>query len=239
MKSTPLKNKNILVTGATSGIGKEITKKLLQNKANVAFCGKSSKKLEKLTEETSQYKTKKFYKAFDIRVEEDIISFIKQSTKELGEIDILINCAGINSQRAKVESILTDELRKMVDVNMIAPFVFIREIYNQMIKRKSGTIINILSTVCRYSNEETASYTASKAGLDALTKVLRKEARQHNVKICSVYPGGVNTEFRSEPRPQYLSPEIVAESVCSMIELNSESCLDELTIRPMVEKNYS
>ncbi len=233
-----IENKNILITGATSGIGKEITKKLLSHKANIAFCGKSPEKLQALSRETEQYQSKQFYRAFDISDEESILSFIEDSRNSIGDIDILINCAGINSERANVESISTCELRKMIDVNLIAPFVFIREIYNQMIKRRSGTIINILSTVCRFSNEGIASYTASKSGLDALVKVLRKEARKHNVKICSVYPGGVNTGFRSEPRPQYLSPEIVAESVCSLIMLNSESCLDELVIRPVVETNF-
>ena len=233
-----IENKNILITGATSGIGKEITKKLLSHKANIAFCGKSPDKLEKLLKETEQYQSKQFFRAFDISNEDSIISFIADSTESLGSIDILINCAGINSERASVESISTSELRKMIDVNLIAPFIFIREIYRQMIKHRSGTIINILSTVCRFSNEGIASYTASKSGFDALIKVLRKEARQHNIKICSVYPGGVNTDFRSEARPQYLSPEIVAESVCSLIMLNKESCMDELVIRPIVETNF-
>ncbi len=234
-----LKNKNVLITGATSGIGRDITKRILQNQGNVACCGRSEAKLQTLMEENASFVGKQFYKAFDITREEDILTFIEEAGNAIGPIDILINCAGINSERAPVESISTQEFRRMIDVNLMAPFVFIREVYNQMIERQEGTIINILSTVCGFSNEGISAYTASKAGFDGFVKVLRKEARQNNVKVCSVYPGGVNTDFRSEPRPQYLSPAIVADSVLSVIQLNRESCMDELVIRPMVETNFS
>jgi NADP-dependent 3-hydroxy acid dehydrogenase YdfG len=234
-----LKDKNVLITGATSGIGRAIAQKLLEKNANVACCGQSEEKIKSLIDEHYSFNSKKIYKAFDIVNENEILTFIEESSAAIGEIDILINCAGVNSERANVESISTQKLRHMIDINMIAPFIFIREIYNQMINRKSGTIINVLSTVCRFSNEGIASYTASKAGLDAFVKVLRKEARQYNIKICSIYPGGVDTDFRTEPRPQYLSADIVADSVLSLIKLNNQSCMDELVIRPLVEKNYS
>jgi NADP-dependent 3-hydroxy acid dehydrogenase YdfG len=233
-----LKDKNILITGATSGIGREIALKLMAEAANCAMCGRSKTKMEHLINDSAEFNSKKYFETFDIRDDDKIFSFITKSKEVLGEIDILINCAGINSERADVENISVSELRKMIDVNFVAPFLFIQNIYKDMINKKDGMIINVMSTVCNFSNEGIAAYTASKAGFDGLAKVLRKEARNHNVQICSIYPGGVDTDFREASRPQYLNPEIVADSVVSMIKLNSNSCVDELTIRPMVETNF-
>jgi short-subunit dehydrogenase len=113
-----------------------------------------------------------------------------------------------------------------------------REVYKNMESVKRGTIINVLSTVCNFSNEGIGAYTASKASLDALAKVFRKEARLSNVKVCSIYPGGVNTSFRETTKPEYLEVESVVQAICTMILTDSNTSIDELVIRPMIEKNY-
>lgn len=238
MKFDDLLDKNILVTGATSGIGKCLTIKLIENGANVAFCGRSADKMTKLLAEIKGAKSNFFYKVFDITNEDEIMAFVAEATSNIGTFDVLVNCAGANTARSLVSNIKTMDLEYMLKVNTIAPFVFIREVYKKMEIVKRGTIINVLSTVCNFSNEGIGAYTASKASFDALVKVFRKEVRLSNVKVCSIYPGGTNTAFRETNKPEYLEVESVVQAIFTMILTDSNTSIDELVIRPMIEKNY-
>jgi NADP-dependent 3-hydroxy acid dehydrogenase YdfG len=235
-----LTNKNIIVTGATSGIGKALTITLLNAGANVAFCGRSADKMANLLAELATTSGKTYSQCFDATNFVQATSFVNNSISELGDIDFLINCAGANSSRGTVGEIDVADLQSMLQVNLVSPFVIMKEVYNQsMLNKQSGMIINVLSTVCNFANEGIGSYTASKAGFDALVKVFRKEARDQGIKICSIYPGGVDTDFRDADRPQYLSANAVVKAILSMMSQDENACLDELVIRPMVEKNYS
>jgi len=239
MKLDDLINKNILVTGATSGIGKNLTIELIEVGANVAFCGRSIEKMTTLLNEIKETKGHIHYKAFDISNENEIILFVKEATSKIGTFDVLINCAGANTMRSLVSKIETNDLMYMLKINTIAPFIFMREVYRSMEIAKKGTVINVLSTVCNFSNEGIGAYTASKASFDALVKVFRKEVRLKNIKVCSIYPGGTKTAFRNTNKPEYLEVESVVEAIFTMILVDLNASIDELTIRPMVEKNYN
>jgi short-subunit dehydrogenase len=126
----------------------------------------------------------------------------------------------------------------MLKLNTIVPTVFMRELAKPMCARKEGLVINILSSACLFANEFIAEYSASKAALDLLTKIFRKEVRKDHVRVCSVYPGGTNTSFRSSPRPDYMPPEAVANAVLSVISADPNTALDEIVVRPFVEMNF-
>lgn len=239
LTSTQLNNKHVLVTGATSGIGKDLVFSLLERGAKVSFCGRSTDKLTALVNTLEPDTDKTYYQAFDLSDFNQIVCFTKSAIEQLGDIDILINCAGANSARAKVNEIELTDLQSMLNVNMLAPFVFMKEVYNQsMLAKKAGMIINVLSTVCLYSNEGIGAYTASKSGFDALTKVFRKEAREAGVKVCAIYPGGVDTPFRQADRPEYLATSDVVQAILLMVQQADNAAIDELVVRPMVEKNF-
>ena len=104
--------------------------------------------------------------------------------------------------------------------------------------KKEGLIVNILSTCCLYSNEGTGAYTATKSSLDGLTKVLRKEVRKDNIRVCSVYSGGINTPFRIQVREEYLSPDKAAEAILKTLDIDKSVALDEIVLRPFIETNY-
>ncbi|MCM5664029.1 SDR family oxidoreductase [Galbibacter mesophilus] len=239
MEISCIKNKKILVTGATSGIGRILTLKLLKIGASVAFCGRKETKMKKLIDEISVSEQNYFFECFDVTDENKIIHFVNNATEKIGEIDVLVNCAGANTAKDSVKDIQLNDLEYMLKLNTIAPFIFIRELYGAMSNKKSGQIINVLSTVCNFSNEGTGAYTASKASLDALMKVFRKESRADNIKVSSIYPGGVDSDFRETLRPEYLKPEQVADSIISMMNFNDVTSIDELVIRPLIEKNYA
>lgn len=233
------KDKCVLVTGGTSGLGRNLVLKLLSSGAKVAFCGRSEKKMNNLLNEIKTHeKSNIFYDTFDITQEDRIISFVKNVEYKLGGVDVLINCAGVNSARALVEDIEIEDIDLMFKVNTVAPLIFIKECYRYMKEKKEGLIVNVLSTCCLFSNKGVGAYTASKGALDSLTKVLRKEARKNNIRVCSIYPGGINTTFRAQARVDYLSPESTAGSILKALDIDNNIALDEIVLRPFIESNY-
>ncbi|MDR3596740.1 SDR family NAD(P)-dependent oxidoreductase [Clostridium sp.] len=232
-------NKCVIVTGGTSGLGRNLVLKLVNMGAKVAFCGRSKEKMDDVLNELKEEERNNiFYDTFEITEEDKISSFVKNAEEKLGTIDVLINCAGANTARALVEDIEIKDIDLMLKVNMIAPLIFIKECYKYMKVKKEGLVVNILSTCCLFSNEGIAAYTASKSGLDSLTKVFRKEARKNNVRVCSVYPGGINTTFRAQEREEYLSADKTADAILKSLDIDSDVALDEIVLRPFVETNY-
>jgi short-subunit dehydrogenase len=230
----------ILLTGATSGVGRRLALRLASEGARLALCGRSEEKMASLLSELGDNAVEHtpFSRTFCLSSEEEIVRFTADAESTLGPTAVLINCAGLNSARAEVAEMNTSDLDWMLAVNLRAPMIFMRECFKGMRERKAGHIVNVLSTVCLFSNEGIGAYTASKAGLDALTKVFRKEARAHGVKVTSIYPGGVNTSFRAQAREEYLSPESVAEAIISVLKLSDETAVHELVFRPMSETNF-
>lgn len=235
-----IENKSFLVTGATSGIGKQLVKTLVDAGANVAFCGRSSDKLNTVISSLTLAEQRIHSQAFDITDYEKISSFVTASIEKFGTIDCLINCAGANSARGTISEMKVEDLEWMTKVNMFAPFVFMQEVYNQtMLPRKKGNIINVMSTVSLFANAGIGAYTGSKSGFDGLTKVFRKEARDNNVKVCAIYPGGVDSPFREADRPEYLHVDDVVEAIMHIASQPDSVCTDELVVRPMVERNFA
>ncbi len=200
---------------------------------------RTQQQLEELAEEIQENGGQSSLFAVDLTKENELEDCIQKIKKHYGRIDVLVNCAGANTSRSAIADLSVDDLMGLVQLNMMSPFVFMKEVYNVSMKpRGQGIVINVLSTVCGFSNEGIGAYTASKAGIDALTKVFRKEAREHGVKVCAIYPGGVDTPFRAAERPEYLDPEQVVDAILFMASQNGISSVDELVIRPIVEKNY-
>jgi NADP-dependent 3-hydroxy acid dehydrogenase YdfG len=234
-----ISGKRIVITGATSGIGRNTTLALLKKGAHVAFCGKSEDKMKDLLDEIAQMETSTIYaKAFDVIAENEIRSFVGEAKEKLGGIDILINCAGLNPAKNRVEDIKTEDLEYMIKVNFVAPFIFIKEIIKDMRERQSGLVINIMSSACLFSSEGIGAYSASKSGFDALAKILRKEVRNDHIAVCSIYPGGVDTPFRKMERPDYLRTDDVVNAIIHVIEAGPDVAYDELVLRPFVENNF-
>ncbi|MBN2651339.1 MAG: SDR family oxidoreductase [Spirochaetales bacterium] len=235
-----LKGKNILVTGATSGIGRSLALKLSAAGANLAICGRSQQKMESLVKEISAGSAALIYsESFDLLDQQRIFSFVDNAHRTLGDFDILVNCAGANPAKGRIPEINVEDLEWMLKVKLVAPFLFMQEVYKRMRNLEQGMILNVMSTVCKFSNEDVASYTASKAGFDALAKVFRKEARAKGLRVCSIYPGGVDTPFRDIKKPEYLNSEEVADAIVMMLLQRPGASVDELVIRPMIEKNFS
>ena len=166
-----LKNKNIIVTGASGGIGNSIVEKLSENGANVLASGT---KIEKLEDLKMKYKNIKILK-FDISQSDKIEEFIENATNELGEsLDCIVNNAGVTQDNLAIRMSL-DEWKKVIDINLTSTFLLSKSAIKKMLKNKHGKIVNITSVVGHTGNLGQANYTASKAGIIAMSKSLALE----------------------------------------------------------------
>ena len=184
-----LSNKNIIVTGASGGIGNSIVKRLHECGANILASGT---KLEKLEELKSKYENIKVLK-FDISATNQIEEFIENASKELGgNLDCIINNAGITQDNLAIRMSL-EEWKKVIDINLTSTFLLSKYSIKKMLKNKSGKIVNITSVVGHTGNLGQANYTASKAGIIAMSKSLAIEYAKKNININCIPPGFIKT----------------------------------------------
>ena len=184
-----LKNKNIIVTGASGGIGNSIVKKLYEVGANVLASGTKIEKLEELKKNYNNIKILKF----DIAQSDKIEEFIDKATDTLGgSLDCLINNAGITKDNLAIRMSI-DEWKKVIDINLTSTFLMSKFAIKKMLKNKSGKIVNITSVVGHTGNIGQANYTASKAGIVAMSKSLAIEYAKKNININCISPGFIKT----------------------------------------------
>ena len=184
-----LKDKNFIVTGASGGIGNSIIKKLSEAGANILASGTRIEKLEELKKNFERVKILKF----DISQSDKIEEFIENATIELGgSLDCIINNAGITRDSLAIRMSL-DEWQKVIDTNLTSTFLMCKFSIKKMLKNKSGKIINITSVVGHTGNLGQANYTASKAGIIAMSKSLAIEYAKKNININCISPGFIKT----------------------------------------------
>ena len=184
-----LEKKNIIVTGASGGIGNAIIKKLSESGANILASGTRIEKLEELKNNFESIKILKF----DISQNEKIEEFIENATIELGgSLDGLVNNAGITQDNLAIRMSL-EEWQKVININLTSTFLMSKFAIKKMLKNKSGKIINITSVVGHTGNLGQANYTASKAGIVAMSKSLAAEYAKKNININCISPGFIKT----------------------------------------------
>ena len=184
-----LENKNIIVTGASGGIGNSIIKKLNEAGANILASGTRIEKLEELKKKFEKIKILKF----DISQSDKIEEFIENATNELGgSLDGLINNAGITQDNLAIRMSL-DEWQKVLNINLTSTFLMSKFAIKKMLKNKSGKIVNITSVVGHTGNLGQANYTASKAGIVAMSKSLAIEYAKKNINVNCISPGFIKT----------------------------------------------
>ena len=184
-----LKGKNIIITGASGGIGNSIVKSFNDHGANILASGT---RIEKLEELKTKFKNLKFLQ-FDISKTDQIENFIENASNELGgNLDCIVNNAGITQDNLAIRMSL-DEWKKVIDVNLTSTFLMNKSAIKKMLKNKSGKIVNITSVVGHTGNLGQANYTASKAGIIAMSKSLAIEYAKKNININCISPGFIKT----------------------------------------------
>jgi len=189
-----LKNKNIIVTGASGGIGNARVEKFYENSANILATGTKIEKLEELKKKFNNIKILKF----DISQHEKIEEFINNATEQLGgSLDCIVNNAGITRDNITIRMSI-EEWMKVIDINLTSTFLMSKYSIKKMLKNKSGKIINITSVVGHTGNVGQANYTASKAGIAAMSKSLAIEYAKKNINVNCISPGFIRTAMTDQ-----------------------------------------
>ena len=204
-----LKNKNIIVTGASGGIGNAIIKKLNQAGANILASGTRLEKLEELKKNFENIKILKF----DISQKDKIEEFIENATNNLGGgLDCIVNNAGITQDNLAIRMSL-DEWQKVININLTSTFLMCKFAIKKMLKNKSGKIVNITSVVGHSGNLGQANYTASKAGIVAMSKSLAIEYAKKNININCISPGFIKTAMTDKIEEKF--KEVIVSKIPS------------------------
>jgi NAD(P)-dependent dehydrogenase (short-subunit alcohol dehydrogenase family) len=225
--------RTVFITGATRGIGRELVKQLTALGFPVFGTGRDAALLESLKTESGCLGA-----VADLSEPEQVVAVYEKAKAALGQVDILINNAGLNHRKAPVSEIELDDWELQYAVNLRAPMLLCREALKDMGERKAGHIVNVVSTIAKTSQPTYSIYSTMKYGLMGFTKCLVKEAREVNVKVTAVYPGGTDTDFRPQERPEYLSAESAAKMIVHCITAPDDVVVHDLTYRPMVESNF-
>ena len=184
------KNKNILITGASGGIGAALVAKFISLGGNVLGTGTNAEKLDKIKKKHPEIKVKKFDMFEHSRIE----SFIDDAVLELGSLDVLINNAGLNVDNLSLR-MKDEEWNKVIDINLTSTFLITKHSIKKMLKNKFGRVVNITSVVGHTGNAGQSNYAASKAGIIGMSKSLAIEYAKKNITVNCVSPGFIVSDM--------------------------------------------
>ena len=191
--------KRQLLTGATGGIGNSILENLVKAEANVLATGTNEQKLKEIKNQYQSVKIKKF----DISEHKEIENFINEANNEMGNnINVLINNAGVTNDNLSIR-MKEAEWKRVIDINLTSTFLLSKNIIKKMLKNKKGKIINITSVVGHTGNIGQANYTASKAGIVAMSKSFALEYGKKNINVNCVSPGFIKTDMTDKIDENY------------------------------------
>ncbi len=220
-------NKVVVITGASSGLGKELARAYLEKNYRLVLNGLNSEGFQ-------EFQDKENVEIIEGDLtKQEIIEKTSDAVNSLGQVDILINNAGITYIQP-FEKNTPEQLNKILEINLKAPMILTQKLYSLMVSQKNGTIININSNVGKEGRANFTLYAATKFGLNGFTQSLRLEAKQHGIRVLSIHPGGINTPLYDalETPPDtssYMDPKKVAEIIVYLSETEGLSP-DEIVI---------
>ncbi len=239
----------VLITGATSGIGRSCAEKFAETGHSLILTGRRKEKLINISEKlTKEYGIKVLPLAFDIRIKKDVFQAIDNLPEEWKSIDILINNAGLAVGMNTVQDGDIDDWERMIDTNIKGLLYISRAVLPLMILQKKGHVINIGSIAGKEVYPNGAVYCATKHAVDALSKGIRIDTVNHGIKVTQIAPGAVETEFsivrfkgdKNKADSVYkgyepLHPENIADVVYFVTTLPKNVNINDLVIMPTAQ----
>ncbi|MFZ0937267.1 MAG: SDR family oxidoreductase [Bryobacteraceae bacterium] len=232
----PLSGKLAVVTGGTRGIGRAIAERLLAEGAAVAICGRSNQSVETALGALRPL-GRVIGMACDVTQPEQVSGFFSAVDREFGGLDILVNNAG-KGVFGKVADLTAEQWRANIELNLNGPFYCSREALARFRKRGGGFIVNISSLAGKNPFSGGAGYNASKFGLNGFSEAMMLDHRYDNVRVATIMPGSVDTEFSGGPSDRsgdtswMIAPEDVAEAVTMVLSMPSRTMISRIEMRP-------
>ncbi|MBL8221523.1 MAG: SDR family oxidoreductase [Bryobacterales bacterium] len=237
-KHNRLAGQKAMVTGGSRGIGLAITRMLMECGVDVAICARNERVLEAAVGELSEQvrgegKGKVVGHACDVTDVEQVRKFFTYADDKLGSLNILVNNAGIGVFRS-VADLSPEEWRVTLDTNLTSVYHFCHLAMERFRHGRGGFIVNISSLAGRNAFAGGAAYNASKFGLNGFSEAMMLDHRNDNVRVCSVMPGSVSTEFSGSHgvADWKIQPEDVAEVVRMVLEMPERTMVSRVEIRP-------
>ncbi|MBY0084657.1 3-ketoacyl-ACP reductase [Brevibacillus brevis] len=220
-----LKGKTAFITGAGKGIGRAIAIALAKEGVHLGLLARSEESLKQVAKEVEAYGVKVAIATADVSNYNAVTTAVASIKNELGQIDILINNAGV-AKFGKFMELETSEWEQIIQVNLMGVYYVTRAVLPGMIEQNAGDIINISSTAGQKGAPLTSAYSASKFGVLGLTESLALEVRKHNIRVTALTPSTVATDLAldlglTDGNPEKtMQPEDIAEFVVSQLKLN-------------------
>jgi len=225
-----------LITGASSGIGKATALAFAKAGIDIALVGRSQNNLEFVSKAAHEFGVEAKAFCVDLAEVAEVKAKIQAIAHEFGNIDILINNAGIG-YTGNLNDTPLEDWQQVINVNLTSVFQCMMGILPGMRQQGQGTIINIASIAAKQAFVGWGAYCVSKAGLLSLSQTLAQEERANGIRVMAICPGSVNTEIWDTPtvkanfdRSQMLTPEIVAQTILHTVLLPQQAVIEELTI---------
>lgn len=222
-----MSKKIAIVTGGSKGIGRGIAEALLKEDWKVWICSRDPKQAVQEMGENVEGRP------VDVRSQEQVDGFVKEVLDAEGRVDLLVNNAGLG-RFASVEELTGDQWREVIETNLNGPFYFLRAVAPAMKSQGSGWIVNIASLAAKNPFAGGASYNASKFGLLGFSEAAMLDLRKHGIRIASILPGSVATEFGGGPAPAdwKLQPADIAAMVLHLVSYPDNALPSRIEMRP-------
>ncbi|HUI30089.1 MAG TPA: SDR family NAD(P)-dependent oxidoreductase [Candidatus Acidoferrales bacterium] len=229
-----LRGKVAIITGASKGIGKAIAEHYGREGAKLIISARHGEMLHKTNDELKSNGVESMAVIADMAREDDVKKLVKTAADTFGRIDVLVNNAGFGVFKP-VSEMTTGEYDELFDVNMRGTFIATREVLKYMTGQNDGVIINIASLAGKNAVENGAAYAATKWAMLGFGKSLMLEVRKYNIRVITICPGSVDTDFsfgHSPNRDRVLKPEDVAEAAVLAASLPARAMMSEIDLRP-------
>ncbi|QDZ39994.1 SDR family oxidoreductase [Euhalothece natronophila Z-M001] len=227
-----------LITGASSGIGKETALAFAKAGVDLALVGRSQEKLDAVISEVSQYSVQVKSYQIDLAATSTVKGNIKDIVTDFGSVDILVNNAGMGYTNPLSETPL-EEWEQVLNLNLTSVFQCIQGVLPTMRDRARGTIINIASIAAHSPFPSWGAYSVSKAGIITLSKALSGEEKENGIRVITITPGAVNTPLWDTDsvkmelnRDAMLNPQVVAQTIVQAALLPQQAVIEEMTLMP-------
>lgn len=226
-----------VITGATKGIGRALVFRFAKEGFDCAVCSRNGQDLEELKLEVEQStKTNVMIRPTDMSIKEEVQAFTDFVLKQERKIDVLINNAGVFIP-GQVHDEEDGMLEKMIETNLYSAYRLTRGLIGSMINARHGHVFNMCSTASFMAYVNGGSYCISKFALLGMSKVLREEMKEHNIRVTSVMPGPTYTaswEGADIPEQRFMKSEDIAEAIYQAYALSDRTVLEELVLRPQL-----
>ncbi len=229
---------NIVITGATKGIGRAIAERFAREGFDLAVCARTKKDVDKLGNDLAALnpKAKIIAESCDMSEKVQVQAFASKINREWKKVDVLVNNAGLFLP-GQIYAEPDGQLEELMKVNLHSAYHMTRALLPNMMKQKAGHIFNMCSVASFMAYEHGGSYSIAKHALVGFSKSLREEMKPHGIRVTSILPGAVKTpswDGVDLPAKRFMKPEDIADSVWGIWQLSDRTVVEEIVLRPML-----